>query len=293
MRKNTRISLWVCLVGFMLLGSFLLAACGSAKTSVTTDKRKASLGSTIVMANAALNHSPQGTVDMTWSASTQRLLVKINLVGLAPKSVHPVDIHTGACRQPGEIKYALANLVSDTSGVANSTTTLENVSGGIPTASWSINVHNGASAHPGLQRMVISCADILPASPKVQGLGDQHVNATLGAAYAPNQQASGVAQLRLADNSLTVTVTMTGLVPKSAHLVSIYTGACETQGKIIYPLKLITADDQGNGTSTTVLNGVSQVPYHGWYVNVHLTGDPSTQIGNSPIACGNIRTAQG
>jgi CHRD domain len=292
MYKNICIRMGLLLVG-LVVGSLLLAACGSGKTALNTNKHKASLGSNIVMANAALYHSPQGTVDLAWSASTRQLSVKISVLGMAPKTVHPVDIHSGMCRQPGAIKYVLASLVANVSGVANSTTTLTNVAGGIPQNSWSVDVHNGASAHPGLQQLVISCADVQIVSPKVQGQSDQHVHAVLGAAYAPNQQASGVAQLRLVDNSLTVTVTMTGLAPKSAHMAYIYSGACQTQGQVIYSLKPITADNQGNGTSTTVLNGVSQVPYRGWYVNVHLTGDPAAQMGNSPIACGNVRTAQG
>ena len=94
----------------------------------------------------------------------------------------------------------------------------------------------------------------------------------LGAASGPNQQASGVAQLRLVDKGLTVSVTLTGLASRSVHRVTIHAGSCETQGGIIYTLKPISADSQGNGNSVTLLSGVEQLPARGWYINVHVAG---------------------
>ncbi len=279
---------WV-VVGLGVVGMFLLTACGSRSTASNQDKQKASLGATIVMANAAINHSPNGTADLVWDPATQKLAVKLQISGLTPRSVYPVDIHAGPCQQPGDIKYVLTNLVAGISGVASSTTTLENVKSDLSQASWSINIHNGASAQPGMQRLIISCADVHNTTTKGPGMQTAHL--MLGAAYAPNQQASGVAQLRLVDTSLSVTVTMTGLTPKSVHTAYIYTGSCEAQGGVVYSLKPISADSQGNGSSFTVLNGVNHVPAHGWYINVHLTGNSSVHMQNDSIACGNVQTA--
>ena len=75
----------------------------------------------------------------------------MRVMGLAPKSVHPVDIHTGTCRQPGAIKYGLASLVANVVGDASSTSTVEHVKGGLGQADWSVAIHNGASGQPGTQ----------------------------------------------------------------------------------------------------------------------------------------------
>ncbi|HEY6408400.1 MAG TPA: hypothetical protein VIY29_13110 [Ktedonobacteraceae bacterium] len=48
------------------------------------------------------------------------------------------------------------------------------------------------------------------------------------------------------------------------------------------------ANASGIGSSTTTLTNVSSIPEGGWYVNVHLTMDMTTQFGNDPIACGNV-----
>jgi len=287
-------SLRACIVvaGSVMMGALLLASCGPSSTASNQEKQKASLGSNIAMANAALSHSPDGSADLTWDASNQKLVVKLQVIGLTPKSVHPVYIHAGTCRQPGAIKYALVSLVANVAGIASSTSSVEHVAGGLAQADWSIAIHNGASGQPGTQSLIISCADVQSGGGKVQGgQGTQVMHVLLGAASGPNQQANGVAQLRLVDKGLTVSVTMTGLVPRSTHVASIHTGSCETQGGIIYTLKPINADAQGNGSSVTLLSGVEQLPAHGWYINVRLAGNAVAQTGSQPIACGNVQTA--
>src|SRR5712672_2238758 len=97
---ETKDSLRICfvVVGSVMVGALLLAACGPGPKASNPEKRKASLVSNIVMANAALNHSPDGTVDLVWEAASQKLMVKLQVIGLIPKSVHPVDTHIGTCQ---------------------------------------------------------------------------------------------------------------------------------------------------------------------------------------------------
>ena len=236
-------------------------------------------------AHAVLRHTPRGTTFLSWDPKSENLTVTITLFGLAANSTHPAHIHAGDCDDNGPIVYPLNNVVADAAGRATTTTVIPEVEGGIPNGAWYVNVHNGPGLSPAAQFDPIACGNVF----------NRHharsVSVHLGATNAPNQAASGFTTLKLSkDGTLTVTVTLHGLVPGSAHAAHIHAGSCESQlpGNVVYPLTTVVGDAQGNSTSVTVIPNVSSIPEDAWYVNVHRTTDLSTQTGFDPIACGNV-----
>lgn len=119
----------------------------------------------------------------------------------------------------------------------------------------------------------------------------QTVETFLGAAPSPNQAVSGSSILTLNNETLTVIVTVSGLVPGSVHPAHIHPGSCQSQlpGTIVYPLTNLVADKNGDVTSTTVTKDVETIPQNAWYVNVHRSTNLTTQTGFDPIACGNVK----
>jgi hypothetical protein len=258
-------------------------------TACSTDQQKTT--SQVTQANATLGHVPSGTSDLTWSAASQTLTVKIKLSGLAPNSTHPAHIHKGDCNSNGAIVFPLKPVVADGTGVGTSETTIPQDTKAIPQSNWYINVHNGGDGlTKDLQDTPIACGSIV--NPQASTTSDQAVHLILSVTPSPSQAAAGSARLSLdGSNKLTVQVTLSGLVPNSTHMAHIHSGSCEAQGKVKYPLNPIVADADGNGTSTTTVDQVTSIPGGGWYVNVHLGGttkDLSTQTGDDPIACGNV-----
>jgi Cu/Zn superoxide dismutase len=275
----------IAVAGLLLPLLLLVAACSTSQqttTGTTTNQT--------TQANATLSHIPTGTSDLTWNAATQTLTVKMSLNGLAPNSSHIAHIHKGDCSSNGDIIYPLTAITADSKGVGTSETTIPNVQAGIPQSGWYINAHNGGTGlTPDLQKMQIACANI--ANSNTSTSSDQSVHVTLTGTSAPNQSASGSTQLSIADGKLTVTTTLSGLVPNSTHVAHIHEGSCEAQGKVLYPLNAVVADANGKGTSTTTIDQITSIPSSGWYVTVHLGGtadELSTQTGSDPIACGNI-----
>lgn len=110
-------------------------------------------------------------------------------------------------------------------------------------------------------------------------------NATLK--HVPN----GTADLSWDPSGKTVTVKLmlTGLAPKSMHPSHIHAGSCSNQGKVLYPLQNIVADDKGVATVTSTVKDVANgVPASGWYVNVHNGPGLSTDDQFLPIVCGDV-----
>jgi plastocyanin len=104
--------------------------------------------------------------------------------------------------------------------------------------------------------------------------------ATYRATLSP-QAGSGVtgeATLSQADGATTVTVTLSGLAPGSAHAGHIHSGACS--GPILYPLATIRADSTGQGGATSTVN--APVDPATWWVQYHASESPP----GPPIACG-------
>jgi hypothetical protein len=243
----------------------------------------------VTQAKATLSHVPSGTSELKWDAATQKLTVKVSLIGLAPKSTHIGHIHEGDCNSDGATIYPLTDLVADDKGAGTSETTIADVKTGIPQNGWYINIHNGGTGlTPELQKIPIACADI--ANSNTSTSSDQSVTVKFKGTSAPNQSASGDANLSLENGKLTVKVTLSGLVPNSTHIVHLHDGTCVAQGAVHTALDPIVADASGYGTSTTTIDSVDSIPSN-VYVNVHFGGtmeELSTQTGNDPIACGDV-----
>jgi len=89
--------------------------------------------------------------------------------------------------------------------------------------------------------------------------------------------------------TLTVTVWLSGLAPKSTHPQHIHKGDCNSDGAVVYTLNPIVADGTGVGTSeTTIADVANGIPQSGWYLNVHNGPGLSPDLQATPIACANI-----
>ena len=269
------------LVTATLFGVLLVIA--FAASSHAASARASGGGSDDAFAN--LRHTPFGTATLTWDPQSENLTVTISLVGLAGNSTHPDHIHVGDCDDNGPILYPLNNLVANAAGDAQATTVIPEVEGGIPASGWYINVHNGPTLATPAQAIPIACGNVHNAN------NAQTVETFLGATPSPNQAVSGSSILTLNNETLTVIVTVSGLVPGSVHPEHIHAGSCQSQspGTIVYPLNNLVADQNGDATSTTVIKDVETIPQNAWYVNVHRSTNLTTQTGFDPIACGNVK----
>jgi len=269
------------LVTATLLGVLLVIA--FAASSHAASARASGGGSDNAFAN--LRHTPFGTATLTWDPQSENLTVTISLVGLAGNSTHPDHIHVGDCDDNGPILYPLNNLVANAAGDAQATTVIPEVEGGIPASGWYVNVHNGPTLATPDEAIPIACGNVHNAN------NAQTVKTFLGATPSPNQAVSGSSILTLNNETLTVIVTVSGLVPGSVHPEHIHAGSCQSQspGTIVYPLNNLVADTNGDATSTTVIKDVETIPQNAWYVNVHRSTDLTTQTGFDPIACGNVK----
>jgi hypothetical protein len=264
----------------------LLAACRSNQAEQSSAGRKVSASNTIINASAILKHRPFGQAKLVWSPKTHSLTVEISLSGLVPDSVHPAHIHAGTCQTTGKVVYGLNNVVANAAGIATVTTTIPNVADGIPAHGWYLNIHNGPALTSDTQFLPIACSEIQNEHASFKTA--QEVQVALTTSPSANQNASGMTELQLAGGKLTVAAAMSGLAPKSVHMMRIYAGTCDHQGKLLYALQPIVADLVGNGRSTTILSGIATIPPSGWYVTVHLGTDVSTQTGADIVACGNV-----
>src|SRR2546421_5887768 len=89
--------------------------------------------------------------------------------------------------------------------------------------------------------------------------------------------------------SLTVKLSITGLVPHSIHPDHIHGGSCTIPGRLIYPLQYIIADATGNATAiSTIKNITDGIPASGWLIYVHNGPYVTTDAQSLPITCGDI-----
>ncbi len=110
---------------------------------------------------------------------------------------------------------------------------------------------------------------------------------------APDEAVHGSAQLKIDSNKVVVTLTLSGLAPNSVHMAHIHAGSCASQGAVVYPLKPVTADAEGNATTSTTISitNIKEFRSAQLYINVHEAGTMSgmsKQQGFDPITCGNI-----
>ncbi|GAC1641677.1 MAG: hypothetical protein NVS4B12_04170 [Ktedonobacteraceae bacterium] len=272
-----------------LVVAFLLTACGSSGSGTTTTSTTSATPTSITtMAHATLAHVPSGTADISWDPATKAVTVKILLAGLAPKSVHPSHIHTGSCINQGGVLHSLQNIVANAMGNATATTIIPNISSGIPASGWYVNVHNGPGLTTTDQFLPIVCGDVANTNTSPSAMQTVHVMLDAAPGASGGQAAMGKATLMLSGSTLTVSLTLSGLVPNSKHAAHIHMGSCTSQGNVLYPLPTVVADASGNAMVSTTINNVTAIPASGWYVNVHNSTALATQTGFDPIACGNV-----
>lgn len=264
-------------------------ACSSGTPPASSSPTSPAVSSSNVL-TTQLTHSPVGTVDMSWDKSSDKLTVKVALTGLAPNSMHPEHIHSGTCASDpmGPIIYTLDPLKADAKGDAMAETVVSNVTHGIPMQGWYVNIHNGPTLDAPNGASPIACANITE-----KDASSAPVHTTFMGGMGPDESAQGTVQLNITGNKMVVVLSLKGLTPKSSHIAHIHSGSCAAQGDIVYPLQLVTADAQGNATSSTTVNitNMQQLTSSQMYVNVHEAGTMdgmNTQQGFDPIACGDI-----
>ena len=278
------------LAGRGIVAVLLLTGCGgttSAPAASSTAASTSTGATTSNIASATLRHMPHGTATISWDPTKQGLTVKISLIGLAPTSTHPANIHSGSCVKQGPVVYPLQNVVADARGVGTSTTTINNVAK-IPASGWYIIVHNGPTLSPGDQFLPIVCSNLTFTTVSPASALSLQVPLNAAPPASAGETVSGTSQLTLAGRTLAIKLALSGLGPNSKHAAHIHAGSCENQGAVVYPLKPVVADASGKANVTTTIANVSSIPSSGWYVNVHHSTDLSTQTGFDPIACGNV-----
>jgi hypothetical protein len=121
---------------------------------------------------------------------------------------------------------------------------------------------------------------VLAATPAgAQQAGDEDAAGSLPMRATASAGVSGRASLRVADGATTVTITLQGLEPESRHAAHIHGESCD--GPILFPLQVMVADDNGQGTSLTV---ISNVPDGTWWLQVHRGETPP----GPGISCGEV-----
>ena len=83
---------------------------------------------------------------MQWNPQTKTLTATVYISGFQPGDSYANHIHTGNCSAEGKLLYPFNNLVTDAAGSGTATTTLNNMTDGIPASGWNIMVHSGPTA---------------------------------------------------------------------------------------------------------------------------------------------------
>ena len=134
---------------------FMLAACGGTSTASSSPKPSA----TFVMGQ--MNGSGVTGVGQVYKASGS-FTVSIQLHGMVASSSHVSHVHVGSCAKPGNIAYALLQVVADAKGNATATSTVGEYYS-MPATGWYVNVHEGEDLTEAEYLPSISCGD-LPAA---------------------------------------------------------------------------------------------------------------------------------
>ena len=89
-------------------------------------------------------------------------IVSIQIKGMVPNSSHVSHVHIGSCAKPGNVAYALLQVVADSSGNATATSTVGEYYS-MPPTGWYVNVHTGPDFSEPEYAPSLSCGD-LPAN---------------------------------------------------------------------------------------------------------------------------------
>jgi len=144
----------------------------------------------------------------------------------------------------------------------------------VPVAVAACGGHSASSATAASQRSPIGVA----ASPVVltQRLSSEH-----------GSSVAGTATVTSSPTSFTIRLQVAGLQPATTHPTDIHAGTCGSNGSVVYPLEVLTADHTGDAVATTVIHHAYKVPPGGWDVSV-LQGPTMTGTGDTPIACADL-----
>jgi len=135
--------------------ALVAAACGGSSTAANTPSPTPKIIFTMGTMNAS---GVAGTGEVVKSASS--FTVTIKLTGLAPGSMHVSHIHLGSCAKPGGIKYALQEVIADSSGKATTTSSVAADYSTLPTGGWYVNVHKGPDLSVPANGPSITCGDL-------------------------------------------------------------------------------------------------------------------------------------
>ncbi|HEY2599164.1 MAG TPA: CHRD domain-containing protein [Candidatus Dormibacteraeota bacterium] len=93
------------------------------------------------------------------SKGTGRFTVSIQVKGLLPNSSHISHVHIGSCAKPGNVAYALLEVVADASGNATATSTVPEYYS-MPSTGWYVNVHKGPDLTEADYAPSVACGDL-------------------------------------------------------------------------------------------------------------------------------------
>jgi hypothetical protein len=130
----------------------VLAACGGGGSATASPKPSA----TFVMGQ--MNGSGVTGTGEVFKASGS-FTVSIQVHGMAPNSSHMSHVHVGSCAKPGNIAYALLQVVADSGGNATATSTVSEYYS-MPATGWYVNVHEGENLTEAEYLPSISCGDL-------------------------------------------------------------------------------------------------------------------------------------
>ncbi|GCE32132.1 hypothetical protein KDA_76160 [Dictyobacter alpinus] len=89
--------------------------------------------------------------------------------------------------------------------------------------------------------------------------------------------------------TLTVTMQVSGLAPNSPHPLHIHLGVCDDPGTMLYMLPNLQANASGQASINAIIKGVAHLPKSGWLINVHNGPTMAAQDNqNIAIACATL-----
>lgn len=134
-----------------ILCLLMVAACGEAAAVPSPNP-----GASFTM--GAMNASGvTGTGQVSKGGSS--FTVSIQIHGLKPNSSHVSHVHVGTCAKPGNVAYALLQVVADVAGDAKATSTVSEYYS-MPTTGWYVNVHSGPDLTEAEYAPSVSCGNM-------------------------------------------------------------------------------------------------------------------------------------
>jgi CHRD domain len=135
----------------------LLTAIACGGTAAATPPPKPAATFTMMSMNAS---GVTGTGQVYKGAGS--FTVSIQVHGMVPNSSHVSHVHVGSCAKPGNVAYALLQVVADSAGNATATSTVAEYYS-MPATGWYVNVHKGPDFTEADYAPSVSCGD-LPAA---------------------------------------------------------------------------------------------------------------------------------